>query len=131
MPRKPENKMYKLYQLYIQVYIWYIHGIYMVYTWYILMYDESTWWLQTFTCCKPISTTYTWYIHGIYMVYTWYIPSIWCPHPYVWYIPCKTFIGLFRTFFYIDIRVIYQVYPQDIHGISQVYQYKKRYGTNL
>ena len=60
-----------------------------------------------------------WYMHGIYMVYTWYIPSIWCPHTYVWYIPCKTFMGLFRTFFYIDIRVIYQVYPQDIHGISR------------
>ena len=28
----PENKRYMLYQLYIQVYVLYIHGIYMVYT---------------------------------------------------------------------------------------------------
>ena len=39
-------------------------------------------------------------------------------------------MGLFRTFFYIDIRVIYHVYPVDIPDISHVYQYKKRYGTN-
>ena len=29
------------------------------------------------------------YIHGIYMVYTMHIKGIWCPNPYVWYIPCK------------------------------------------
>ena len=67
------------------------------------------------------------YIHGIYMVYTWYIKGIWCPHPYVWYIPCKIKMVLFSTFFYNDIPVIYHVYPLDIHGISLVYHYKKRY----
>ncbi len=39
-------------------------------------------------------------------------------------------MGLFHTFFYIDIPVIYHVYLLDIHGISLVYQYKKRYWTN-
>ena len=34
-------------------------------------------------------------------------------------------MGLFCTFFYIDIPLLYHVYPMDIHGISLVYQYKK------
>ena len=64
-----------------------------------------------------------WYIHSIYMVYTWYIKSIWRPHPYGRYIPCKNLMGLFSTFFKIETHNISQVYPQDIHGISQVYNY--------
>ena len=75
------------------------------------MYDESTWWLLTYIWCIHIYMLYIWYtmidIQVIYKVYTWYIPSIWCPHPYGWYIPCKTFMDfkLFSTFFssYIDI----------------------------
>jgi len=42
-------------------------------------------------------------------------------------------MGLFSTFFKIDIPVIYYEYPMDpmdIHSISQVYQFKKRYRTN-
>ncbi len=35
-------------------------------------------------------------------------------------------MGLFSTFLYIDIPVIYHVYPMDIHGISMVYQYTEQ-----
>ena len=70
------------------------------------------------------------YIHGIYMVYTWHIKGIWTCNPYGQYIPSKVKMGLFSTFFKIETHNILQVYPQDIHGISQVYNYKKRYGTN-
>ena len=42
----------------------------------------------------------------------------------------KVKMGLFRTFFKIETHTIFQVYPQDIHGISKVFNYKKRYGTN-
>ncbi len=59
-----------------------------------------------------------------------YIQVSLCPHPYVWCIPCKVKMGLFSTFFYNDIPVIYHKYPMDKHDISKVYHYKKRYGTN-
>ncbi len=68
------------------------------------------------------------YINGIYMVYTWYMKCICWP---VRYIPCQYLMGLFRTFFYNDIPVMYYVDPLDIHSTSKVYHYKKRYGTNL
>ena len=57
------------------------------------------------------------YIHGIYMVYTWHIKGIWTCHPYGRYIPSKVKMGLFRTFFYNYIPVIYHVYHRDIQGI--------------
>ncbi len=50
------------------------------------------------------------YINGIYMVYTWYFTCICCPDRYVRYIPCQDLIGLFRTFFYNDIPLIYYEY---------------------
>ena len=51
----------------------YMSGIYMVYTWHILMYDESRWWLLTYIGCIPIYLLYICYIHGIYMVYTSFV----------------------------------------------------------
>ena len=50
------------------------------------------------------------YVHGIYMVYTWYITCICRPQRYVRYIPCQDLMGLFRTFFYNDIPLIYYEY---------------------
>ncbi len=54
-----------------------------------------------------------------------YIKGIWFPNPYVWYIPCKVKMGLFHTFLYNDIPVIYHEYSMDKHEISKVYHYKK------
>ena len=90
----------------------YMSGIYMVYTLHILMYDESRWWLLTYIGCIPIYILYTYYIIMIYTVYTWHITSIWRCHPYGRHIPCKNLMGLFRTFFYNDIPVIYHEYPE-------------------
>ena len=56
------------------------------------IYNEYAWYITS------ISQTDL-YIHGIYMVYTMYIKGIWCPHPYVWYIPCKVKMCSFSTFF--------------------------------
>ncbi len=47
------------------------------------------------------------------------------PDRYVRYIPCKYLMGLFRTFFYNYIPMIYYVYPKYTHSISRVYNYKK------
>ncbi len=76
-----------------------------------------------------ISETFR-YMHGIYQVFTWYISVICRPHQYAWYIPTLQQLGLLRTFFNNYILVIYNVYPWNIHCISQGYNYKKRYGTN-
>ncbi len=51
------------------------------------------------------------------MVYTWYMKCICRPDRYVRYKPSKYLMGLFRTFFYNDIHLIYYVYPKDIHSI--------------
>ena len=67
------------------------------------------------------------YINGIYMVYTWYNTCICRPDRYVWNtlsIPHGFVSYLF------DMPLMYYVYPKDIHSISKVYHYKKRYGTN-
>ena len=90
------------------------------------MHDESRWWLLTYIGCIPIYILHLCYINMIYSVYTWHIKGIWTCHPYGRYIPCKIVMGFFRTFFKIETHNISQVYPQDIHGISQVYNYKKR-----
>ena len=58
------------------------------------------------------------YILVIFMVYTWYIPVICRCHTYGGYIRCKTFLGLFLTFFYNDIPLIFHEYSFDI----QIYQ---------
>ena len=90
--------------------------IYIVYTedipWRI--YKEYAWYITGISILE-------WYIHGIYMVYTWYIKSIWTCHPYGLYIPCKNLMGLFRTFFYIYIPVIYHVYHEDEPDICYVF----------
>ena len=65
-------------------------------------------------------------LNCIYMVYTWYIKSIWTCHRFGLYIPCKNLMGLFSTFFYNDIPVIYHEYPLDKHDVLQVYHYKKK-----
>ena len=101
----------------------YMSGIYMVYTWHILMYDESGWWLLTYIGCIPIYILHLCYIHMIYLVYTWHIKGIWTCHPYGRYIPSKVKMGLFRTFFYNYIPVIYHVYPEDIPVICYVFQF--------
>jgi hypothetical protein len=93
-------------------------------------------------------------MHGICMVYVWYIPVIYRPQRYVRYIPSKNLMGLFSTFFYNDIPLLYYVYtkdihsitrlylfyndmpllyylyPKNIHSITKVYHYKKRYRRN-
>ncbi len=87
--------------------------------------------MQVYTTDKPNSIyhEYYWYItgisehdrymHGIYLVYTWYILVICRPHQNAWYISTSQLMGLFRTFFYNYILVIYYVHPCDIHSISQ------------
>ncbi len=71
---------------------------------------------------RRINQDYSWYIlngisetdrymYGIYKVYTWYISVICRPHEYARYIPTSQLMGLFRTFFYNHILVIYIVYP--------------------
>ena len=102
-----------------------MYCIYKVYTEDIpcSIYKEYAWYITGISNLE-------WYIQGIYMVYIWYIKSIWRPDPYGRYIPCKNLMGLFRTFFKIKTHTISQVCTQDIHGISQVYHYKKGFGTN-
>ena len=70
------------------------------------IYKEYPWYITG-------KSTLELYIHGIYMVYTWHIKGIWTCHPYGRYIPCKNLMGLFCTFFYNDIPVIYHEYPED------------------
>ncbi len=56
------------------------------------------------------------------MVYTWYITCICRPDRYVRYKPCQNLMGLFRTFFYNDLPLIYYEYLLDIHSTSKAYQ---------
>jgi hypothetical protein len=70
VPQNSENKGYMLYQLYIQVKVWYIHGIYMIYT------DVSRKHIVTANLvwvCVYIYMVYIYYIYNIYKVYTRYI----------------------------------------------------------
>ena len=64
------------------------------------------------------------------MLYTRNIPCICSPPAYPWDITSLYLMGLFRTFFYNDMPMIYQVYSLNILDISLAYHYKKRYRTN-
>jgi hypothetical protein len=68
---------------------------------------------------KPGISEPDWYMHGIFMVYTWHISVICRPHQYVRYMSSSYLMGLFRTFFYNYILMIYFVYPCDIHYTSR------------
>ena len=87
------------------------------------MYDASRWWQLTYIGYIPIHIIDICYINMIYMVYTWYIKSIWSSDPYGRYIPSSQQMGLFRTFFYNYIPLIYHEYPEDIPGIWYVFQF--------
>ncbi len=87
----------------------------MVYTWYILRIIHEVY-TRNIHCIKlvyqssvGIYMVYLWYIHAI----TWYMKCICRPDRYVRYKPSKYLMGLFCTFFYNDIPVIYYVYPLD------------------
>ncbi len=76
---------YMLHQLYAQVYVWYVHGIYMVYT-DVKMKAHGGCWL-TFDVC--IYMLYICYIDIIYIICKWYIPFICSPHQSCRYISRK------------------------------------------
>ncbi len=95
----------------------YINWIYNVYTMYILNADLEL-------VCVCIYMLYACYVYVICIVYTSNILSIFHVS-YPLDIPSLVQMGLFLTFFYNDMPMIYQVHSLKRLGISLVYHYKK------